>query len=113
MAANDLSTCEDQVWAIITANKDNLTALQLINAPSWVSASQFRGTMAIIQSCIVTLIACIYTAIHLNVPEKTDWWSLLLTKARWVSLALIAPEIVVLSAARQFLKALRLRNQIK
>jgi len=113
MAANDAHACEGQVWSVILANKDNLTALHLLYAPPWVSASQFRGTMAILQSCVLTLVACVYTAIHLNVPEKNDWQSLLLTKVKWVLLALFAPELVLFSAASQFLEALRFRKRIR
>lgn len=113
MAANDASACEGPVWWTISANKDNMTALQTIDAPLWVSAPQFRGTMAILQSCILTLVACIYTAIHLNVPVRVDWLSLLVTKARWVLIALFAPEIVLFSAASQFRDAWKFRNALR
>ncbi|PON30792.1 hypothetical protein TGAM01_v200212 [Trichoderma gamsii] len=113
MAANDASACEGPVWWTISANKDNMTALQTIDAPPWVSAPQFRGTMAILQSCILTLVACIYTAIHLNVPVKVDWLSLLVAKAWWILIALFAPEIVLFSAASQFRDAWKLRNALR
>lgn len=90
-----------------------MTALQTIDAPPWVSAPQFRGTMAILQSCILTLVACIYTAIHLNVPVKVDWLSLLRTKVWWVLIALFAPEIVLFSAASQFRDAWKFRNALR
>ncbi|PQE22158.1 hypothetical protein CJF31_00011267 [Rutstroemia sp. NJR-2017a BVV2] len=72
MAWTDHFACEIQVWSVIEVNKDNLTALRTLDAPPWVSASQFRGTMSILQSCILTLMASVYTAIHLNVPKKHD-----------------------------------------
>jgi hypothetical protein len=113
MSSNNLSACENQVWSVIEANKDNLRALRTLDAPAWVSASRFRGTMSILQSCILTLVASIYTAIHLNVPKKQDWLSVLLTKAQWVLLALLAPEIVLYSAASQFLEAFAFRKRIR
>ncbi|KAF3074338.1 hypothetical protein CFAM422_003741 [Trichoderma lentiforme] len=113
MATNDASACEGPVWQTISVNKDNMTALQTIDAPPWVSAPQFRGTMAILQSCILTLVACIYTAIHLNVPVKVDWLSLLQTKVWWVLIALFAPEIVLFSAASQFRDAWKFRSAIR
>ncbi|KAL7952271.1 hypothetical protein V8C34DRAFT_299683 [Trichoderma compactum] len=90
-----------------------MTALQTIDAPLWVSAPQFRRTMAILQSCILTLVACIYTAIHLNVPPKVDWLSLLVTKAWWGLIALFAPEMVLFSAASQFRDACKFRNALR
>jgi hypothetical protein len=38
MAANDAFAFEGPVWSTISANKDNMTALQTIDAPLWVSA---------------------------------------------------------------------------
>lgn len=113
MASNDLSTCENQVWSVIEARKDNLTALRTLHAQPWVSASQFRGTMSILQSCILTLVATIYTAIHLNLLRKQDWLSLLLSKAQWILLGLLAPEIVLYSAASQFFEAYTFRKRIR
>jgi len=40
----------DTLEAQILQNKDNLTALRLIRAPSFVESPQFRGTTAIIYS---------------------------------------------------------------
>jgi hypothetical protein len=68
------------------------------------------GTMSIIQSCVLTLVACIYTALHLNVPSKKGLWNNLLVKIRWVLLALLAPEIVLYIAAVQFTQAVKLRD---
>jgi hypothetical protein len=41
------SECENEVWSIIIANKDNETALTTLKAPPWVSASEFRGMKAV------------------------------------------------------------------
>lgn len=104
---------DNEVWALIRANRDNATALRTIDAAPWVSAAEFRGTMAILQTSVLTLFACIYTALHLNVPAKTDFLSLLVMKTKWVLMALFAPEIVLYMAADQFFQALRLKKQLK
>lgn len=101
--------CDGGTWATIDANKANTTALKTIYAPAWVSAPEFRGTMSIIQSCVLTLVACIYTALHLNVPFRTDFTSILVLKIKWVAIALFAPEIVLYMAASQFFQARRLK----
>jgi hypothetical protein len=95
----------DTLEAQILQNKDNLTALRLIRAPSFVESPQFRGTTAIIYSCVVTLIACIYTALHLNVPTRSGLANTIAYKGKWVVIGLIAPELVLYLAISQFLEA--------
>jgi len=96
-----LDTLESQ----ILQNKDNLTALRLIRAPSFVESPQLRGTTAIIYSCVVTLIACIYTSLHLNVPTRSGLANTIVYKGKWVVIGLIAPELVLYLAISQFLEA--------
>jgi len=95
----------DALQVQILQNKGNLSALGTIRAPNFVASPEFRGTMSIIYSCIVTLIACIYTALHLNVPTKSGLRHTLAYKGKWVFIGLIAPEIVLYLAISQFLEA--------
>lgn len=93
----------------LSAAAGNLTALKTNIAPSWVEGPRFRSTSDILWSCIVTLIACIYTAIHLNIPPAHEGkWHFFWHKAKWVCLALFAPELVLFCAYRQFSEARRL-----
>ena len=69
--------------------------------------------MDILQSCLLTLVACIYTALHLNVPEKTAWYQILWSKTQWVALTLFAPEIVLYMAADQLQRAWALRRKLR
>ncbi|KAK4161497.1 hypothetical protein QBC43DRAFT_323439 [Cladorrhinum sp. PSN259] len=63
---------------------------------SWVLEPDGRGTFAILRSCIITLALCVYTAIHLNIPAATDKKrAIYLRKAKWVAIAMFAPELVV------------------
>lgn len=107
------SACQSGIWAVITENKANKTALESIMAPPWVSAAEFRGTMAILQTCILTLVACIYTALHLNVPKDAGWRSVLWAKTKWAILTLLAPELVLFAAGRQYYEASRLKSELK
>ena len=67
--------------------------------PEWHPDSVQRGTWAIYQTCIITIILCVWTTIHLNVPRpgekssKQTW-----RKIGWSLLAIIAPEVVALNA---------------
>ncbi|KAK4184543.1 hypothetical protein QBC35DRAFT_455175 [Podospora australis] len=65
-------------------------------APSWVLEPDGRGTFGILRSCIITLALCVYTAIHLNIPGAEDAkTTVYLRKAKWVVIAMFAPELVV------------------
>ncbi|KAF5231304.1 hypothetical protein FAUST_9342 [Fusarium austroamericanum] len=82
-------------------------------APAWVNSPNIRGTFDILQSCILTLIACIYTALHLDVPIKTAWHELLLYKLKWTAITLFAPEISLYMAADQLQQAWSLRLKLR
>lgn len=84
----------------------NLTALQTEVSPSWVADPSGRGTWSLLYSCIFTLVLCVWTSIHLNVPPSDDSaarsWA---RKVKWLVIALFAPEIVVFAAFQQWLTA--------
>lgn len=84
----------------------NLTALHTDVAPTWVANPSGRGTWSLLYSCVFTLVLCVWTSIHLNVPPQDDtplkYW---LRKVKWVCRALFAPEIVVFSAFQQWFAA--------
>lgn len=91
---------------LLSAAKGNRTTLHTEISPPWVSSSNTRGTSDILWSCIVTLTACVYSALHLNIPPANEgklkfYWR----KLKWVAIALFAPEIVLYCALTQFLKA--------
>ncbi|OTB12606.1 hypothetical protein K445DRAFT_43375, partial [Daldinia sp. EC12] len=92
--------------------KNNLTALSTVIAPSWVSAQGIRSTSDILWSCVVTLTACIYTSLHLNIGRESGWRQRLWQKVKWVIIAILAPEIVVFTASSQYLKARQLVTQL-
>ncbi|KAM5341708.1 hypothetical protein ACJ41O_014739 [Fusarium nematophilum] len=93
-------------------NRGNLSALRTIQAPPFVADPEIRGTMTILWSCILTLTACIYTALHLNVPGNTKAMAMLREKLKWVLIGLIAPEVVLYLASSQFLDARRLSREL-
>lgn len=101
------------VYAKCLQNRNNITALDSISAPPWVSSPEVRGTPTILWSSIVTIVACVYTALHLNIKRHKDPWSIIATKTKWVAIALLAPEILIYSSATQFLQARRWRDRFR
>ena len=50
----------------------------------------------------MTLVLCVYNAIHLNIPYKDDSQAtVFLRKAKWVLIAIFAPELAVYVAWSQ------------
>ncbi|KAK3988861.1 hypothetical protein QBC44DRAFT_328684 [Cladorrhinum sp. PSN332] len=93
--------------------QDNRTALRATKAPVWVDAPSMRGTSSILLTCIFTLFACTYKALHLNIPkENASFMRRLGGKARWVFVALIAPEFTLWVAVDQYLKARELSKHL-
>lgn len=72
----------------------------------WHPPPEHRGSFTILSTCIITLALCIWTSLHLNIPEhqpkktRSSWnpkawvtrqqWR----KVSWLVLGLLAPEMV-------------------
>ncbi|CZR53645.1 uncharacterized protein PAC_03525 [Phialocephala subalpina] len=106
LPVNTLAAPVGSVVSQLFAANGNLTILRTETAPAWASSANYRGTADILWSCLLTLTACIYNAIHLNVPASYE--SRLRHLGRrlmWVAMALFAPEIVLYTAYAQYSEA--------
>ncbi|EIW83532.1 hypothetical protein CONPUDRAFT_53237 [Coniophora puteana RWD-64-598 SS2] len=73
-----------------------------------------RSTWDIISSCLLTLLACVYTAVHPNIPSPDDeQLCVFVRQAGIMTLAMIAPELIVVWAIRQWVSAYWLTEQIR
>ena len=73
-----------------------------------------RGTASLIISCLLTLILCVWSALHLNVPQHgTKPVQSLLISIRWIITGVFAPELVVFTAWRQWSSAKLLGNIVR
>ncbi|KAF5696953.1 hypothetical protein FGLOB1_13148 [Fusarium globosum] len=102
-----------QPWNISIVNYNGTDHLWSKFAPPWVSSPTVRGTFDILESCIFTLIACIFTALHLDVVSNPTWQRLLFEKAKWVLLTILIPEVSILTATRQYLDARDLKSDLQ
>ena len=80
----------------------------------WVDDPNGRGTFTIASSCVLTLSLCVYTAIHLNIRpyRKTELQSWIET-TKWVVFGILAPELVVFVAWRQYVSAMTLDRVVR
>lgn len=64
------------------------------NNTVWHPEPTFRGTYNILSTCLITLGLCVWTALHLNIPENGKASKQFLRKASWLLIGLFAPELV-------------------
>jgi hypothetical protein len=80
----------------------------------WAPNPDGRGTSSLIISCVVTLTLCVWSALHLNVPTRPTTKSrLALEKTKWVLYGIFAPELVVATAASQYITVRWLKREIE
>ena len=78
----------------------------------YVSDPDGRGTISLLVSCTLTLMLCVWSALHLNLPQpsrsrKHD----LPLYLRWIVIGVFGPELVVFTAWRQWCSA-RILNKL-
>ncbi|RSL55587.1 hypothetical protein CEP54_009324 [Fusarium duplospermum] len=100
-------------WSVSAPYENSTYDLQNVISRKWVDSPNIRGTLDILQSCVLTLVACIYTALHLDVPTKTKWHRILISKVKWSLITLFAPEIALYMAADQLIEAWSLRRELR
>ena len=68
------------------------------NVVNWRASPTVRGTFDILSSCMITMLLCVWTAVHLNISPPETWWKPILRKVGWLILAVLAPEMVAYTA---------------
>ena len=92
----------------------NESALNRDISATWVLNPPYRGTADILWSCILTLVACVYTAMHLDISIKHRSSSRrVVSKLRWTMLALLAPELIFSWAFYQYFEVRNLRKKLR
>lgn len=71
----------------------------------WKPNPDSRGTFDILTTCLITLLLCVWTAVHLNVSPPGSFWTPIWRKIGWLTLALLAPEMVAYAAWYRIHKA--------
>ena len=99
--------CSQSFRSVIATNNNTVVS-------GWVDDPDGRGTFTIASSCVLTLSLCVYTAIHLNVRpyKKTELQSWVETM-KWVAFGILAPELVVFVAWRQYVSAMALDRIVR
>ena len=83
-------------------------------ATEWLTREKFTGRTiwSIIWSCLVTIFACTWVAVHPNIPDPDEKWHTVASRRVGITfMALIAPELVIMWAMRQLVSARKLAKQ--
>lgn len=65
----------------------------------WQGGPTERGTFALINSCLLTIFACTWTVLHLNLPGLRDGvMTKALRKAKWMAITVLLPEFTFAKA---------------
>lgn len=80
---------------------------------NWEPDASTRGTADILSTCLITLGLCLWSALHLSIPQhgkssQQKWY-----KCGWLVLGLFAPELVAYTAWAQLKAARELDIQMK
>lgn len=98
------------IQATPTTNTTNTTTNDSLKSPSFTT----RTLWTIVSSSVLTVFACIYTAIHPNIPSPKDSTLHILRRRIWIMIvALFAPELIVAWTTRQWLSARLVTKQFK
>jgi hypothetical protein len=78
-----------------------------------INPSKFvqRSTWSIIWSCLSTVSLCLWVVVHPNIPGPSE--SMFLARLKIMGCMLIAPELVIVWAARQWFAARDIANKHK
>jgi len=74
----------------------------------WQDSPPRRGTIDILKSCVITIVACTWSIQHLNVPSKKDHDSIfrsLARRASWMLITILLPEFIMTHAVFEFMMA--------
>lgn len=80
----------------------------------WQPEPALRGTFTIITTCAITLLLCVYSSVHLNLPainqRRTLVW---LRRTAWILGAPLAPEYIIFTAQIQRSRAKLLLDEAR
>ncbi|TFK59075.1 hypothetical protein BDN72DRAFT_647678 [Pluteus cervinus] len=75
--------------------------------------ANMRTLYDIVRSCVFTIAACVYRAIHQNIPDpEATMWGKLRVRIKMTIYALIAPEAFIWWAMRQRYGAIRIAKEV-
>lgn len=70
-----------------------------------------RSTWDIVWGCLATIFACSWVSVHPHIPPPdARWWKIALIRIEMMVWTILAPELIILLAAKQWLAARQLQK---
>jgi hypothetical protein len=80
----------------------------------WKAEPATRGTFTLLSTCVITLVLCVWSAVHLNLPgNHRSYWLKFFRRLVWITCGLIAPEFLILTAWSQRETAKRISKKVE
>ncbi|KAK3986120.1 hypothetical protein QBC44DRAFT_248817 [Cladorrhinum sp. PSN332] len=78
----------------------------------WQREPDSRGTFTLLITSIITLVLCVWTSIHLNLPDpRESKWTGFRRRLKWITIGLFIPELLVSTAIEQYRLARRISKE--
>ena len=98
----------------LLAESRNNTTSTVLSTPACICPADQRTIWDILWSCLTTIFACSWVSIHPNIPAPDESsWRIFLRRLELMFWAVIAPEMIITWALRQWLGAQRLEKLYK
>ena len=69
---------------------------------TWQPEPATRGTFNLLSGCIITLLLCVWSSVHLNLPRNDRGFEQkYLRRLAWIAGALLAPDFLIWTAWNQ------------
>ena len=86
----------------------------VIITPACIWPADQRSIWDILWSCLATIFACSWVSVHPNIPASNEsWWRIFLRRLELMFWAVVAPEMIISWAFRQWLGARKLEKRYK
>ena len=99
---------------LLAESRNNTTSTTVLSTPACICPADQRTIWDILWSCLATIFACSWVSIHPNIPAPNESSRrIFLRRLELMFWAVIAPEMIITWALRQWLGARRLEKLYK
>ena len=86
--------------------ESSLNVTTVISTPSCICPADQRTVWDILWSCLATIFACSWVSVHPNIPGPNETsWRIFLRRLELMFWAIVAPELIIAWAFRQWMSA--------
>ena len=80
----------------------------------WAADPATRGTLNILSTCSITLLLCVWSSVHLNLPgNDRTFGANFFRRLAWLAGALVIPEYLILTAWTQRQTAKKISKEVE